>query len=125
MMYPLPHRPPFILLDQWEIVEPGYKARGHKLITACEGWRYWSGPLLWEALGQLAALALGQATMLTGIDTAILHRPLLAGEQLHLEAEIIAFKRGFGKRQGRAWVEGELVGELQGSFVSLERGTKA
>lgn len=121
-MYPLPHRPPLVLVDRWEIAIPGRLARGQKLLTAREGWQLWSGPLLWEALGQLAALALGQPTMLTGIDSARIYRQLYPGELLELEVEITAWRRSSGKRRGLARADGHLVGELQGSFISLERG---
>lgn len=124
MMYPLPHRPPLVLVDHWQIEEPGHRARGYKLISPSEGWQHWSGPLLWEALGQLAALALGQSTMLTGIELARIARPLLPGELVELEAEITFFRRGSGKRRGLALVNGEVVGELAGSFICLERGMK-
>ncbi len=103
----LPHRYPFLLVDRVLEVEEGVRIRALKNVTINEpffgghfpGRPVMPGVLMLEALAQAAALlafrsmaeGLGEHTVyyFVGIDGARFKRPVVPGDQLVLEAELI------------------------------------
>ena len=79
------------------------------------------GVLILEAMAQAAAI-LGFRTMqrmpdkeemyyFAGIDNARFKKPVLPGDQLELDVELVASRRGIGKYECKARVDGALVTE--------------
>lgn len=131
----LPHRYPFSLVDRIISYVPGERAVGIKNVTFNEphfqghfpGRPIMPGVLIVEAMAQVGGIVLTQLPdvpegllMFAGIDKVRFRRPVVPGDQLTMTVELISVKRRrFGKMQGRATVDGQLVaeGELMFSLV--------
>jgi 3-hydroxyacyl-[acyl-carrier-protein] dehydratase len=131
----LPHRYPFSLVDRITEYVPGKRAVGIKNVTFNEphfqghfpGRPIMPGVLIVEAMAQVGGIVLTQMTdvqgglfMFAGIDKVRFRRPVVPGDQLIMTVELLwVKKRRFGKMQGRAEVDGQLVseGELMFSLV--------
>jgi 3-hydroxyacyl-[acyl-carrier-protein] dehydratase len=131
----LPHRYPFSLVDRIIEYVPGKRAVGIKNVTFNEphfqghfpGRPIMPGVLIVEAMAQVGGIVLTQMTdvqgglfMFAGIDKVRFRRPVVPGDQLIMTVELLwVKKRRFGKMQGRAEVDGQLVseGELMFSLV--------
>ncbi len=120
----IPHRYPFLLVDQIIELEPGKKAVGIKNVTANEpyfqghfpGNPIMPGVLQVEALAQVGAVALlsldeykGKLAVFAGIDEVRFKRQVVPGDTLRLEIEIISMRRNIGKGEARAYVGDELA----------------
>jgi 3-hydroxyacyl-[acyl-carrier-protein] dehydratase len=131
----LPHRYPFSLVDRIIDYVPGERAVGIKNVTINEphfqghfpGRPIMPGVLIVEAMAQVGGVVLTQLPdvpeglfMFAGIDKVRFRRPVVPGDQLVMTVELLSVKRRrFGKMQGRAEVDGQLVteGELMFSIV--------
>jgi 3-hydroxyacyl-[acyl-carrier-protein] dehydratase len=131
----LPHRYPFSLVDRIVEYLPGKRAIGIKNVTFNEphfqghfpGRPVMPGVLIVEAMAQVGGVVLTQMDeidkglfMFAGIDKVRFRRPVIPGDQLIMTVELLCIKRRrFGKMQGRAEVDGQLVseGELMFSLV--------
>lgn len=130
----LPHRYPFALVDRITEYIPGKRATGLKNVSFNEphfqghfpGRPIMPGVLIVEAMAQVGGVVLSQIPgvnglcVFAGIDKVRFRRPVVPGDQLIMTVELLAIKRlRFGKMQGRAEVEGQLVceGELMFSVV--------
>lgn len=131
----LPHRYPFSLVDRIIDFTPGARAVGIKNVTFNEphfqghfpGRPIMPGVLIVEAMAQVGGVVLTQLAdipvglfMFAGIDKVRFRRPVVPGDQLVMTVELLTIKRRrFGKMQGRAEVDGQLVaeGELMFSLV--------
>src|ERR1700722_11212084 len=134
----LPHRPPFLLADAIEEMERWKRIVGIKNVTINEnycqghfpGQPIMPGVLIIEAMAQTGGLLLlkeveDREKMLlyfVPIDHARFRRPVIPGDQLRIEMNVIAWRGGFGKLEGRASVDGELAAEatLMCKMVDLE-----
>ncbi len=131
----LPHRYPFSLVDRIIEYVPGVKAVGIKNVTFNEphfqghfpGRPIMPGVLIIEAMAQVGGVVLTQMPetpaglfMFAGIDKVRFRRPVVPGDQLIMEVELLTIKRRrFGKMAGTAQVDGQRVaeGELMFSLV--------
>jgi 3-hydroxyacyl-[acyl-carrier-protein] dehydratase len=131
----LPHRYPFSLVDRIIEFVPCERAVGIKNVTYNEphfqghfpGRPIMPGVLIVEAMAQVGGVVLTQIPdipvglfMFAGIDKVRFRRPVVPGDQLIMTVELLTIKRRrFGKMQGRAEVDGQLVaeGELMFSLV--------
>lgn len=132
----LPHRYPFSLVDRIIKYVPEKLAVGIKNVTFNEphfqghfpGRPIMPGVLIVEAMAQVGGIVLCQMPefpenglfMFAGIDKVRFRRPVVPGDQLIMTVELLSIKRRrFGKMQGRAEVDGQLVaeGELMFSVV--------
>jgi 3-hydroxyacyl-[acyl-carrier-protein] dehydratase len=131
----LPHRYPFSLVDRIIDYIPGKRAVGIKNVTFNEphfqghfpGRPIMPGVLIVEAMAQVGGIVLTQMSdvqdglfMFAGIDKVRFRRPVVPGDQLIMTVDLLwVKKRRFGKMQGRAEVDGQLVseGELMFSLV--------
>ena len=124
----LPHRYPFLLVDRilsWEI---GKKIVGLKNVTINEPFfmghfpknPIMPGVLIMEAMAQvggiLALLSVPEnlgnpAIFLMGLDKARFRKPVVPGDQLIMELEVIRGGKKFFKMWGKAFVEQNLVAE--------------
>lgn len=132
----MPHRYPFLLIDR--VLE-----MGEKTITAVKNVTFnepqftghfpdqpvMPGVLLVEAMAQAGGYLLfsriedreGKLIMFTGIDNCRFRRPVVPGDQVIFELEVLSIKRTFAKLHGRALVEGELACEATLMSAMTER----
>ena len=120
----LPHRPPFLFIDEIVEVDPGRTARGTWRLTGDEaffaghfpGRPTLPGVLIVEAIAQLGAIALlsdesyaGKLPLFGGIDKARFRRQVVPGDLLELEVELDHMSARAGKGHGSAKVGGEMA----------------
>jgi len=123
----LPHRYPFILVDRIIELIPLQRIVGIKNVTINEPFfvghfparPIMPGVLILEAMAQTGGLMLaqsegdlaGKVVYFTGIDKAKFRKPVVPGDQLRLEIELLKYRHSIGKMRGKAFVDGQLVCE--------------
>lgn len=127
----LPHRYPFLLVDRILEMEEGKKAVGIKNVTINEPffnghfpeYPVMPGVLIIEAMAQVAGCALLKAAegehklvYLAAVDNVRIRKPVVPGDQLYMEAEILKIKGKIGKVAAKASVDGQLVAEAEIMF---------
>lgn len=123
----LPHRYPFLLVDRVLSIDKGKSIRALKNVTINEPFfeghfphrPVMPGVLMLEALAQAAALLAFDAIdsvpdqdsvyYFAGMDDVRFKRPVVPGDQLILEAELVRMKAGVFKFKARALVGEELA----------------
>lgn len=131
----LPHRFPFLLVDRIIEIEPGKKIVGLKNVTINEpffpghfpGHPVMPGVLIIEAMAQVAAIFVyhssddnnGKITYFVGIDNTKFRKPVVPGDQLRMELEVMGCRRGIYTFSAKAYVDGKLVteAELRATFA--------
>jgi beta-hydroxyacyl-ACP dehydratase FabZ len=135
----LPHRYPFLLVDRIVELEPDRRIVGLKNVTINEpffqghfpGAPVMPGVLIIEAMAQVAGVMIyrdlpdrdSKLIYFTGIENAKFRRPVVPGDQLRIEMELLSRRPSgnFGKMSGRAHVDGKLVAEAIVVFAISER----
>lgn len=122
----LPHRYPMCMLDRIVEVEYGKRAVGIKNLSYNEPFfqghfpqqPVMPGVLQMEALAQLGAWLLlkelgaeGQVGYFVSIKEAKFRRPVIPGDQLRLEIEILRRRRTWARLGGKAYVGDQLAAE--------------
>ncbi len=120
----IPHREPFLLVDEIVHVEPGKKIKGIKYVKQEEYYfkgHFPSNPimpgvLMVEAIAQTGAVALlmlpenkGKFVLFAGIDKARFKRIVRPGDKLIIEVENESFRRNIGKAKGKAMVGDDIA----------------
>lgn len=128
----LPHRDPFLWLDEITVLEPGVRAVGKLTLTGNEdffrghfpGNPVMPGVLIIEALAQTGAVAVlsleqfkGKTGYFAGIDGAKFKRKVLPGDTLTLEVELIKLRGPIGIGKAVASVNGEKAAYGQLTFA--------
>jgi beta-hydroxyacyl-ACP dehydratase FabZ len=136
----LPHRYPFLLVDR--IVElSDERIVGIKNVTVNEpfftghfpDFPVMPGVLIVEAMAQVAGvLVLGKMpdresklVFLAGVDAARFRRPVVPGDQLRIEVQMVHGRPTRAKMDGKAFVDGELVAEASLMCVLQNKGATA
>jgi 3-hydroxyacyl-[acyl-carrier-protein] dehydratase len=120
----IPHREPFLLVDEVVELEPGARAVGVYRVDP-EAWYLrghfpgnpiMPGVLQVEALAQVGAICglahpdhAGRLALFAGIDELRFKRVVRPGDALRLEAAITRLRGPVGRADVRASVEGELA----------------
>lgn len=136
----LPHRYPFLLIDRIIALEPGARAVGMKNVTINEqffnghfpGRPMMPGVLVLEAMAQVGGVLLkasnagaGRPAILAGMDRVRFRKPVLPGDQLIAEVQLLSLHTDFGKVRAIGRVEGEIVAEAEYQFVFIQRDANA
>jgi 3-hydroxyacyl-[acyl-carrier-protein] dehydratase len=120
----IPHRDPFLLLDEVIEIEPGSRVVARKHVRDDEwylaghfpGNPIMPGVLMVEALAQTGAVAVlsldenrGKLVLFAGIDDLRFKRVVRPGDVLTLECRLERMRGPIGKGSVRATVDGELA----------------
>ncbi len=131
----LPHRPPFLLVDEITALEPGVSATGRWRLTG-EEWFFVGhfpgrptlpGVLMCEAIAQVGAIAVltderftGKLPLFGGLDGARFRRQVVPGDELRLEVTLGRMSARAGKGSGRALVGDDLACACDLLFVVVD-----
>ncbi|CAG4931321.1 unnamed protein product, partial [Acidithrix sp. C25] len=128
----IPHRPPFLLIDEILEIRPGEYARGRWHLTGNEdffgghfpGRPTLPGVLQVESLAQLGACAVladerykGKLPLFGGIDQARFRKQVVPGDILDLEVTIGRLSARAGKGHGVASINGATTTEVDIMFI--------
>jgi 3-hydroxyacyl-[acyl-carrier-protein] dehydratase/UDP-3-O-[3-hydroxymyristoyl] N-acetylglucosamine deacetylase/3-hydroxyacyl-[acyl-carrier-protein] dehydratase len=134
----IPHRFPFLFVDRVKELHPGRSIVAIKNVSCNEpffqghfpGKMIMPGVLIVEAIAQAGGVLLYHSipdpqhtfVVLSKIENAKFRRPVVPGDQLNIEAEILKLKGKYCLLKGRATVEGEVAaeGEMIASLLTLE-----
>jgi 3-hydroxyacyl-[acyl-carrier-protein] dehydratase len=120
----LPHRAPFLLLDEVVELEPGVRALARKHVREDEwylaghfpGRPIMPGVLIVEAMAQTGAVAVladeanrGKLALFAGIDDVRFKRIVEPGDELELTCELERVRGPIGRGKATAKVDGELA----------------
>lgn len=133
----LPHRFPMLLVDRIVEVDTGKRIVGIKNVTINEpffqghfpGHPIMPGVLIIEAMGQVGGLLLMDAVdkpedyvvYFMALDNVKWRRPVVPGDQLVFELEMLQFKRHVCRMRGRGLVDGQVVAEADLMARIVER----
>ena len=123
----MPHRYPFLLVDRIVELEPGKRVVGIKNVTINEpffqghfpGHPIMPAVLIVEAMAQTGGVLLlssvndsrGKLVYFSGIDGARFRQPVIPGDQLRLELEMVRLRGALCKMSAKAWVGQTMVAE--------------
>jgi 3-hydroxyacyl-[acyl-carrier-protein] dehydratase len=136
----LPHRYPFLLIDR--VLEADEKRfRVLKNVSFNEphfqghfpSFPIMPGVLILEAMAQASVAVItkqpdytpGGLVFLVGIEEARFKKPVIPGDTLILEGELLSYRRRFGKVRVEAKVEGEVRSEAVITFVMQPRNANS
>ena len=120
----LPHRDPFLLIDEVTELEPGRRVVARRSVDAEDWWfpghfperAVMPGVLIVEAMAQTGAIAVlveeenrGKIAFFAGIDDCRFKRVVSPGETLSLVCEIDQVRGPIGRGKATAHVDGALA----------------
>jgi 3-hydroxyacyl-[acyl-carrier-protein] dehydratase len=124
----IPHRDPFLLIDEVLELEPGARVVATHTVTDADcaghfpGNPIMPGVKMVEALAQAGAVAVlsqdenrGKLALFAGIDDVRFKRVVRPGERLRLECDLETVRGPIGRGKARASVDGELA--LRGTLT--------
>ncbi len=137
----LPHRYPILLVDRVLEIEKGVRIKAIKNVTINEPQfmghfperPVMPGVLLIEAMAQVGGVlvfksggTVGKTIMyLTGVEEAKFRKPVVPGDQLRLEIDVLKKRPPFWKMQGKAFVDNEVVCEAVVTAMVMEDKAEA
>ncbi len=123
----LPHRPPFLFVDRILELEPRKRIVGIKNVTINEpffvghfpSFPVMPGVLIIEALAQTGGVLVlreipdhtEKLVLFAAIEEAKFRRPVLPGDQMRLEIDVLSWRTTFCRMKGKAFVDGHLAAE--------------
>jgi len=120
----IPHRDPFLFVDEITDYIPGEYARGLKHVSKDEyyfkghfpGNHIMPGVIIVETLAQVGAIMMltlekfkGKLVLFAGIDKVRFKKIVKPGDVLELEVKILNIRLNIGKGVGKATVNGDLA----------------
>lgn len=133
----LPHRYPFLLVDRVVELEPDRRIVAIKNVTINEpyfnghfpGHPVVPGVLLVEGLAQAGGILLlrdveerdGKLLYFMGIEKARFRRPVMPGDQIRYEVEVLHRRRLHCKLDGKVRVDGQLAAEAVVMSAMVDR----
>ncbi len=125
----MPHRYPFLLVDRILRLEDKKRVVGIKNVTINEpffvghfpGHPIMPAVLIIEAMAQVGGILLLSSVdtpekylvYFVSIDKAKFRKPVVPGDQIRFELEMISLRRRFCKMRGIAYVDGQVVAEAE------------
>lgn len=128
----LPHRYPFLLVDRITALEPGKRAVGLKNVTANEPFfqghfpqrAIMPGVLIIEVMAQIGGVMIlsveehqGKLAYIGTVDNAKFRKPVVPGDTLEVEVELLRLRGNMGKVKCLARVGGEEAAEAEIMFA--------
>lgn len=126
------NRFPYLMIDVAQEVIPGKSVKGYKNLTAND-WFFkchfpgdpnMPGLLQVEAIVQLSALAIltlsgnkGKVMYLSKVSNSKFKKKVIIGDRLNIYSEVISYKRGIAKFEGKATVKDDKVCEVNFELV--------
>ena len=132
----LPHRYPFLLVDRILELEPGRRAVGVKCVTINEaffeghfpGHAVMPGVLVLEAMAQVGGILLlsmsgneGKLAYFGGMDKVRFRKPVVPGDVLITEVELLKDRGSIGKVKVIGRVDNQIAAEGEFLFALVER----
>ncbi len=137
----LPHRYPFLLVDRIIAIEAGKRVVGIKNVTFNEpffqghfpGYPIMPGVLIVEAMAQVGAVLMlrsmadrgNKLVYFAGIDGAKFRRPVVPGDQIRFEVEVLKARARTARLRGEAYVGDDLAAEAVLLSSMVDRGAGA
>ncbi len=134
----LPHRYPFLLVDRIVMIEEGKRVVGIKNVTFNEpffqghfpGHPIMPGVLIVEAMAQVGAVLMLRSMVnrddklvyFAGIDRVKFRRPVIPGDQVRFEVEVLKARSRTARLRGEAYVGKDLVAEAEILSSLVDRG---
>jgi 3-hydroxyacyl-[acyl-carrier-protein] dehydratase len=131
----LPHRDPFLFLDEVVVLEPGARVVARKQVREDEwfltghfpGRPIMPGVIIVEAMAQTGAVAVlaeeanrGKLALFAGINEVRFKRMVLPGDELELTCELERMRGPVGRGKATATVDGELAARGTLTFAVTE-----
>ena len=123
----LPHRPPFLLVDRIVELVPRKRIVGIKNVTMNEpyfvghfpSFPVMPGVLIIEAMAQTGGVLVlrdipdskDKLVLFATIEKAKFRRPVVPGDQLRLELDVLSLRETFCRMQAKAFVDGQIAAE--------------
>lgn len=132
----LPHRYPMLLVDRIEEMDSNRSCVGIKNVTINEpffqghypGMPIMPGVLIIEAMAQAGAVILlsneqyvGSVPVIGAITDVKFRRPVVPGDQLRTNVELLWIKSAVGRIKCVATVEGDLVAQMEMTFKLISK----
>ena len=125
----LPHRYPFLLVDRVLSLEPSRSIAALKNVTYNEEFfqghfpelHIMPGVLLVESMAQAGGILLFHSlpdpekkfVLFSKIENMKFRRPVVPGDQIRFELEMVSLRKRFCKMRGVAYVDGQIVAEAE------------
>jgi UDP-3-O-[3-hydroxymyristoyl] N-acetylglucosamine deacetylase/3-hydroxyacyl-[acyl-carrier-protein] dehydratase len=138
IMKHLPHRYPMLLVDRVTEMEKGKRIVGLKNVTINEpffqghfpGHPIMPGVLIVEAMAQVGGLLLmselenpeSKVVYFMTMDNVKFRRPVVPGDTLVFELEVLQLRRGVAKMRGKGLVEGKVAAEAEFMASIVDKG---
>ncbi len=130
----LPHRYPFLLVDRIIDIEANVKAVGLKNVTANEhffqghfpDYPIMPGVLIIEAMAQVSGIlafhsgAQGNSVFFMSIEKAKFRKPVVPGDQLRFEVNVVQNRNNVWKFSGQSFVDDQVVAEADFTAMVTE-----
>ena len=125
-----------LLVDRILEMDPGKRCRGLKNVTINEaffvghypGRPIMPGVLIVEAWAQAGGVVMlsqpendGRVPLIGAIDDVRFKRPVVPGDQLISDVELLWFRKGIGRMRGVATVDGEVAATMEMTFVLVPK----